>query len=62
MLIASPLGAQDGARTFAPLVADPKQPHFFAAWLWVTSPTVTGQVSSVGLGEDIGLIRGPRRR
>jgi len=61
VLIAPPLGAQDSARTFAPLVADPKQPHFFAAWLWVTSPTVTGQVSSVGLGEDIGLIRGPRR-
>ncbi len=61
-LIASPVRAQGGARMFAPLVADPKQPHFFAAWLWVTSPTVTGQVSSVGLGEDIGLIRGPRRR
>jgi uncharacterized protein DUF1207 len=62
VLIAVPLGAQDRARTFAPLVADPKQPHFFAAWLWVTSPTVAGQVSSVGLGEDISLIRGPRRR
>jgi Protein of unknown function (DUF1207) len=60
--IAPPLGAQDGGRTFAPLVADPKQPHFFAAWLWVTSPTVTGQVSSLGLGEDIGLIRGSKRR
>jgi hypothetical protein len=60
LLIAAPLGAQDGARTFAPLVADPKQPHFFAAWLWVTSPIVTGQVSSVGLGEDIGLVRGRR--
>lgn len=47
---------------FSPLVADPKQPHFFAAWLWITSPIVTGQVSSVGLGEDIVVIRGPRRR
>src|SRR2546426_12152343 len=45
---------------FAPLIADPKQPHFFAAWLWVTSPLVTSQVASVGLGEDIGLVRGPR--
>src|SRR5438445_13441346 len=32
----------------------------FAAWLWVTSPLVTSQVASVGLGEDIGLVRGPR--
>jgi uncharacterized protein DUF1207 len=62
VLGAPPLRAQDGARRFAPLIADPKQPHFFAAWLWVTSPTVTGQASSVGLGEDIGLIRGPRSR
>jgi len=30
-LSAAPLRAQEGARTFAPLVADPKQPHFFAA-------------------------------
>ena len=62
VLIASPIRAQDGARIFAPLVADPKQPHFFAAWLWITSPIVRGQVSSIGLGEDIVVIRGPRRR
>ena len=61
-LIASPVRAQDGARIFGTLVADPKQPHFFAAWLWLTSRMVTGQVSSVGLGEDIVVIRGPRRR
>jgi uncharacterized protein DUF1207 len=67
---ASPLRAQDTTRAeplpegqvFRPLVADPKQPQFFAAWLWVTSTLVTGQVSSVGLGEDIGIIRGPGRR
>jgi hypothetical protein len=62
LLVPSPLRGQDRARAFAPLVADPKQPHFFAAWLWITSPIVTGQVSSVGLGEDIALIRGPGRR
>ena len=45
---------------FRPLIADPKQPHFFASWLWVTSPLLTSQVASVGLGEDIGLVRGPR--
>jgi hypothetical protein len=66
----APLDAQDGARAeplpaghlFAPLVADPKQPHFFATWLWVTSPIVSGQVASVGLGEDIVVIRGAQRR
>ena len=47
---------------FEPIIADPKQPHFFAAWLWVTSPRLTGQVSSIGLGEDVGLIRGGGRR
>jgi hypothetical protein len=69
LLGVAPLGAQDGAgaepptvHRFVPLVADPKQPHFFAAWLWVTSPIVTGQVSNVGLGEDIVVIRGPKRR
>ena len=68
---ASPLRAQAVApagppqplpqgQLFAPLIADPKQPHFYAAWLWVTSPLLTSQVASVGLGEDIGLVRGPR--
>ncbi len=42
---------------FEPLAADPKQPHFFAAWLWVTSARLTGQVASIGLGEDVGLLR-----
>src|SRR5437867_12584154 len=58
VLLAPPLDAQNGARTFSPLIADPKQPHFFATWLWITSPIVTGQVSSVGLGEDIVVARG----
>ena len=70
LLASTPLGAQVGAgaeplpvgHLFAPLVADPKQPHFFAAWLWVTSPIVSGQVASVGLGEDIALIRGRGHR
>jgi opacity protein-like surface antigen len=57
-VLAPSLAAQNGARPFAPLVADPKQPHFFATWLWITSPIVTGQVASVGLGEEIALARG----
>src|SRR5436190_1736328 len=55
VLLAPPLDAQDGARAFFPLIADPKPPHFFATWLWITSPIVTGQVASVGLGADIVL-------
>lgn len=61
-----PLHAQDSARVepfpagqlFQPPLADPKQPHFFASLVWLTSRLVTGQVGSVGLGEDIGIIRG----
>lgn len=49
---------QDRRHLFTPLLADPKQPHFFAAWLWFDSPTLTGQVANVGLGEDITLARG----
>src|SRR5207244_11096293 len=67
---ASPLSAQAAAspgppqplpqgQLFAPLIADPKQPHFFAAWLWVTSPLVTRLVESVCLGEDLVIYRGP---
>lgn len=70
LLATSPLGAQvaqgseplHSGHLFAPLLADPKQPHFFAAWLWITSPIVSGQVASVGLGEDIVLIRGHSHR
>ncbi|MGE5803926.1 MAG: DUF1207 domain-containing protein [Gemmatimonadota bacterium] len=55
-------GAQEVKRLFAPLLADPKQPHFFAAWLWVKSPTVTGTVANVGLGEDVAFASGRNRR
>jgi hypothetical protein len=50
--------AQDAQRPFAALLADPKQPHFFAAWLWVTSPIIKSEVASIGLGENIPFIRG----
>lgn len=53
---------QEARHLFTPLLADPKQPHFFAAWLWIESPTLTGQVSSIGLGEDIVLVRGEGSR
>ena len=35
-------GAQEVKRLFAPLIADPKQPHFFATLLWIKSPIVSG--------------------
>ncbi|HXF96416.1 MAG TPA: DUF1207 domain-containing protein [Gemmatimonadales bacterium] len=43
---------------FHPLLADPKQPRFFASFLWVDGPRLNTQVSAVGLGENIGLVRG----
>jgi hypothetical protein len=43
---------------FPPLVADPKQPQFFAAYLFATAIGGSGQIGSVGLGENIGLVRG----
>jgi uncharacterized protein DUF1207 len=43
---------------FRPPVADPKQPHFFASYLWASSSQLKGRVTSVGLGENIGLVRG----
>ncbi len=60
--VAVPGGAQEVTRLFAPLIADPKQAHFFATWLWVRSPTVTGTLASIGLGEDVALVSGGDRR
>lgn len=54
--------AQEVKRLFAPLLADPKQPHFFAAWLSVKSPIVSGTVANVGLGEDVAFASGRNGR
>lgn len=43
---------------FRPLLADPKQPQFFAAYLRTRAASRSGWVSNVGLGESIGLWRG----
>ncbi len=63
-LVGSPSGAdaQEVKRLFAPLIADPKQPHFFATWLWVKSPMVTGTLANIGLGEDVAVASGRNRR
>src|SRR5437870_7009887 len=59
------IGAQaptDGARTqavvFEPLLADPKEPQFFAAYLWTRSTRLASRLGSVGFGQTIGLVRG----
>ena len=58
-------GAQaplDGVQThpvlFEPLLADPKEPQFFATYLWVRSTRLASRLGSVGLGQTIGLVRG----
>ncbi len=61
-MIAEPGGAQEVKRLFAPLIADPKQPHFFSTWLWVKSPIVSGTLANIGLGEDVALASGRNRR
>src|SRR5882672_7747670 len=60
------IGAQaptDGMRTepvvFQPLLADPKEPQFFATYLWAQSPRLASRLGSVGFGQTIGLVRGP---
>src|SRR2546422_1111837 len=48
-------GRGDGA--FQPLLADPKEPEFFATYLWDRSPRLGSRLASVGLGQTIGLVR-----
>src|SRR2546425_509608 len=43
---------------FQPLLADPKEPRFFATYLWTRSPRLASRLGSVGLGQTIGLLRG----
>ena len=40
----------------APL-ADPKEPQFFATYLWERSPRLAPQLGAVGFGQTIGLLR-----
>src|SRR2546428_800623 len=41
-----------------PLLADPKEPRFFATYLWTRSSRLASRLGSVGLGQTIGLLRG----
>lgn len=60
MLVATGVvGQTAGARPplFAPLLADPKEPRFFATYLWDRSARLASRLGSVGFGQTIGLLR-----
>ena len=64
VLAAAPAAAQapgppaaSGA-VFEPLLADPKEPQFFAAYLWERSPRLAPRLGSVGFGQTIGVANG----
>src|SRR5437867_845492 len=48
------------ARTvvFQPLIADPKEPQFFAAYLWERSARLGSRLGSVGFGQTFGVAGG----
>lgn len=51
------LGALPGALLFAPLVADPRWPHFAASWHYYTRGEL-GHVATTSFGETFALYRG----
>lgn len=42
---------------FLPILADPKQPQFFASFRYYRTPTQSSHVAAVGFGETFGLYR-----
>lgn len=49
--------ARPSAVVFRPLLADPKEPQFFANYLWDRSTRLGSRLGSVGFGETLGLVR-----
>jgi len=47
-----------GGVAFRALLADPKEPQFFAAYLWERSPRLAPRLGSVGFGQTIGVASG----
>jgi hypothetical protein len=43
---------------FQPLLADPKEPRFFATYLWARSPRLAPRLGTVGFGQTFGLLHG----
>jgi len=52
-----PSVAGASAPLFLSLVADPKEPEFFATYLWQRSSRLTSRLGSVGFGQTIGILR-----
>src|SRR5438552_11535305 len=50
------VSAQGEGGVFQPLLADPKEPQFFAAYLWERSPRLAPRLGSVGFGQTIGVV------
>lgn len=50
------VGAPSGL--LRPLLADPKEPRFFATYLWARSPRLAPRLGSVGFGQTFGLLHG----
>src|SRR2546425_5357996 len=57
-IIIAQAGAAVQAPVFQPLLADPKEPRFFAGYLWARSPRLASRLGTVGFGQTIGLVRG----
>src|SRR5256714_11054387 len=64
VLAAAPIAAQAPgpppapSAVFQPLLADPKEPQFFAAYLWERSPRLAPRLGSVGFGQTIAVANG----
>ena len=48
-------GGTSGSTLFRALLADPKEPQFFAAYLWEHSPRLAPRLGSVGFGQTIAV-------
>jgi len=55
---ASTNGEPTQTAVFEPLIADPKEPQFFATYLWARSTRLASRLASVGFGQTIGVVRG----
>jgi len=55
---ASTNGEPTQTAVFEPLLADPKEPQFFATYLWARSTRLASRLGSVGFGQTIGVVRG----
>src|SRR5881394_2742435 len=64
LLAAAPAAAQAPgpppapSAVFQPLLADPKEPQFFATYLWERSPRLAPRLGSVGFGQTIAVANG----